>query len=371
MSNDDPTLNIRHLDRRGFLAATVAAGIGAQSLASEGGPVATQSRGLPVREFGKTGRRLPILGFGGSAMVEKWKASYGPQLPREERVAMVRHAFQSGIRYFDTSPNYGESEGILGEALHDVRSQVYLATKVGVPPGDNAILQRGQVRASLEASLQRLQTDQVDGVQIHGPVFEYLGIERAREIYEELVKLREEKLFRYLGVTAHNAFEAMYTLIDSGLADQALIGYGYFPKGMDTILSHANLAWRERCLSRARELGMGVVAMKVLGSFVFGHRAAEIVPGFTPDKLARLRRAAVRWVLQDERVTLLVIGMTRPSDIDQNMETFRGDLTFREEDRALLAEFSAEAFRSPIVRRMLDRPAPVGVPTPEATNRKP
>jgi len=109
------------------------------------------------------------------------------------------------------------------------------------------------------------------------------------------------------------------------------------------------------------------VAMKVLGSFVFGHRAAEIVPGFTPDKLACLRRAAVRWVLQDERVTLLVIGMTRPSDIDQNLETFRGDLTFREEDRALLAEFSAEAFRSPIVRRMLDRPAQGGIPTSEST----
>ena len=244
---------------------------------------------------------------------------------------------------------------------------MYLATKVGVPPADNAILEREQVRASLEGSLQRLRTDQVDCVQIHGPVFEYLGVERAKEIYEELVKLREEKLFRYLGVTGHNAYEAMYALIDSGLADQALIGYGYFPKGMDTILSHANLAWRERCLSRARELGMGVVAMKVLGSFVFGYRAAEIVPGFTPEKLARLRQAALRWVVQDERVTLLLIGITRPSDIDQNVETFRGDLTFREEDRTLLAEFSAEAFRSPIVRRMADRPAQAGVPTPEST----
>jgi aryl-alcohol dehydrogenase-like predicted oxidoreductase len=373
MCNSNPPMIIRPLDRRNFLAATVAAGIGgARSLvAAEGGPVATPSRGLPVREFGKTGVRLPILGFGGSAMVEKWKASYGPQLPRDQRVAMVRHAFDSGIRYFDTSPNYGESEAILGEALHDVRDQVYLATKVGVPPSDNAILDRSQVRASLEASLERLRTDRVECVQIHGPVFEYLGVERAREIYEELVKLREEKLFRYLGVTAHNAFEAMYTLIDSGLADQALIGYGYFPKGMDTILSHANLAWRERCLSRARELGMGVVAMKVLGSFVFGCRAAEIVPSFTPEKLARLRRAALRWVLQDERVTLLVIGVTRPSDIDRNVETLRGDLAFRDEDRTLLAEFSAEAYRSPIIRRMADQPAPVGVLTPESTNRKP
>jgi hypothetical protein len=59
--------------------------------------------------------------------------------------------------------------------------------------------------------------------------------------------------------------------------------------------------------------------------------------------------------------------MTRPSDIDQNTETFRGDLTFREEDRTLLAEFTAEAFQSPIVRQVVDRPAPVGVPTAEST----
>ncbi len=76
----------------------------------------------------------------------------------------------------------------------------------------------------------------------------------------------------------------MYRLVDSGRFDQLLIAYGYFPKGMNTILSATNLKWRERCLSRAHELGMGVVAMKVLSSFVFGYRATEIVPGFTAER---------------------------------------------------------------------------------------
>jgi aryl-alcohol dehydrogenase-like predicted oxidoreductase len=265
---------------------------------------------------------------------------------------MVRHAFDSGIRYFDTAPNYTESESIIGAALHDVRSQVYQATKVGVPPSDDRILVRDQVRESVENSLKRLQSDAVDCIQVHGPVFEYRGSQRASELYEELAKLRDEKLCRWIGLTGHNAFETMFGLIDTGLYDQLLVAYGYFPKGMDMILSPANLAWRERCLDRARALGMGVVAMKVMGSFLFGYRASAVVPGFPPEKLAQLRAAALRWALHDGRVTLPVVGVSRPEDIDQNIVTLSGDLTLRDDDRKVLSEFSTQAFQSPIVQKM-------------------
>ena len=120
--------------RRRFLAAGLAAGFGPivvrggeaapgrDDPAVANGDVAAPATGVvPVRRFGKTGLTLPILAFGGSAMVDKWQVTYGPQLPFGRRVAMVRHAFDSGDRYFDTPPNYGESEAILGEALRDVR----------------------------------------------------------------------------------------------------------------------------------------------------------------------------------------------------------------------------------------------------------
>ena len=204
----------------------------------------------------------------------------------------------------------------------------------------------------MEHSLKRLQTDAVDCIQVHGPVFEYCGFQRARELCEELVKLREEKLCRWIGLTGHNAFETMFRLIDTGLYDQLLIAYGYFPKGMDTLLSPANLAWRERCLDRAHELGMGVVAMKVMGSFLFGHRAQEVVPGFPPEKLLGLRAAALRWVLSDDRITLAVIGVSRPEDIDRNIAIVSGDLRLGDDDRKVLSEFSTQAFQSPIVRGM-------------------
>lgn len=361
MGHNDRYTDNQHLGRRAFLATGLGAGLGALALPPAGqasdrtstsNSAATPPAALPVRPFGKTGLKLPILAFGGSAMVTRWEPTYGPQLAFDQRVAMVRHAFDAGIRYFDTSPNYTESEAIIGEALHDVRGQIYLATKVGVPTTDDNILTRGQVRESVEGSLKRLKTDSVDCIQLHGPVFEYSGYKRAMELYEELARLRDEKLCRSIGLTGHNTFETMHRLIDSDLFDQLLIAYGYFPKGMDLILSPASLTWRERCLDRAHALGMGVVAMKVMGSFLFGARASAIVPGFPPEKLPRLREAALRWSLHDPRITLAVVGVSRPEDIDQNIATLSRPLDLTDDDRALLSEFSSQAFQSPIVRQL-------------------
>lgn len=352
MDDSSRTPGAGGLDRRGFLTAGLTAGLGAIALERGAPAVATPAPKIPMRTLGKTGRPWPVLAFGGSAMVTRWQATYGPQLSFDRRVEMVRHAFDAGIRYFDTSPNYTESESIVGAGLRGLHKLVYLATKVGVPPSDDTILVRGQVRRSVEDSLERLGVDAVDCIQVHGPVFEYCGAQRARELTDELVKLRDEKLCRWIGLTGHTAFEPMFRLIDSGRYDQLLVAYGYFPKGMDTILSPASLAWRERCLDRARALGMGVVAMKVMGSFLFGHQATAVAPGFPAEKLDRLRAAALRWTLHDPRVDLAVIGVSRPADVDQNVATVSGDLTLTDDDRKVLSEFTTQAFRSPIVEKM-------------------
>lgn len=332
------------LSRRQFLAAA------AMATAPRKKEIALRDT-IPTQLFGKTGHRLPLLACGGSAMVEKWAPGYGVTMPSfDQRVAMIRHAYEMGVRYFDTSRNYLESESILGAALQDVRQNIYLASKVGVGP--KGIIGPQQVRASLEESLRTLKTDYLDAIQVHGPVFEYLGYDRAIEIYEELVKLREEKLFRFIGLTGHTAFETMYKLIDTGHFDQVLLANGYFPKGMDTILSHANLQWRELCLARARELGMGILAMKVLGSFIFSHNAANLVPDFGEAKLHALRQAALRWALRDKQPPVLLVGVSLASDIDDNIRTLAGDRTFTAEDQKLLAEFSAKALQNKAIQAL-------------------
>src|SRR5688572_17747952 len=110
----EPRLNS---DRRQFLKTGLLAA-GAAAVGPSLGRAAPKAdeiaQTIPARKFGKTGLSLPIFGMGGSAMVRMWIASYGVKLlTTEERVAMVRHAYDRGVRYFDTARVYGESESIM------------------------------------------------------------------------------------------------------------------------------------------------------------------------------------------------------------------------------------------------------------------
>lgn len=338
--------------RREFLKAGLVA-VGAAALGSAparaDGPVKTArtaGTAIPTKAFGKTGVVLPILGMGGSAMVKRFIADYGVELiPEDERVAMVRRAFDAGIRYFDTARVYGESESIMGRGLKGVRDQVFIATKV-------AETDPARVRKSLETSLNQLGTDRVELVQIHSPAIERIGFAGGMKLHAELVKLRDQKMLRYIGVTTHVAFETVYQMISTGGFDQVLLAYGYFRKGMDTLLSHRNLEFRELCLAKAGELNMAIVAMKVMGANILGHNAKNLVPKHEETALANLPAAAIRWVLQDERISMLNIGVSLPGDIDKNVAILKGDPRFTGADRQLLADFAGKAYEAERVKKM-------------------
>ncbi len=338
--------------KTGLLAAGTAALVPAlresASASDRGSPSSgsTAAGTIPTRKFGKTGHTLPVLGMGGSAMVQRFIAAYGVKLIGfDERVAMVRHAFDQGIRYFDTARVYGESESIVGKGLKGVREQCFVVTKVAVSKPD-------QVRASLETSLKQLGLDYVDTAQIHSPAIELVGFKGAMKIHEELLKLRDQKMCRFIGLTTHVAFETVHQMISTGGFDQVLLAYGYFRKGMDTLLSNRNLEFREMCLAKAHDLKMGIVAMKVMGANVLGHNSKNLVPGYDQAALEKLPGAAIRWVLRDERVCVLNIGVSLPSDIDKNVAVLKGDPRFTSEDRQVLAAFTGQAYESDAIKTL-------------------
>jgi aryl-alcohol dehydrogenase-like predicted oxidoreductase len=300
-----------------------------------------------VRKFGKTGYSFPVLGHGGSAMMEREYSYYGLNDPpsREDRVKMVRDAYDKGVRYFDTARIYAESETLMGEGLKDVRDSVFIASKVMVD--DPA-----KVRASVEKSLEELQTDHVDLMQIHGPMIEGLDMPVLMKEYEELVKLRDEGLIRFIGITGHNAFHKMYELIDTKGFDSVLIEYGYFRKGYNTRHSEVQVEWRQNCVAKAHELEMGIVAMKVLGAWIFNHNAKNVVPEYDVAAVKQLPGAAIRWVLSDPRISVLNIGVSYPTDIDENIKIVTGDTELTMADRQLLADFSAKAYQTDRVKAL-------------------
>ncbi len=341
-------------DRRDFLkkGALMAAGTGllgtgvAAAAPAEKPRVDTSPAGIPLRTFGKTGLKLPVLGMGGSAYVQMFSASYGvPLLPLDVRVAMVRHGYDLGIRYFDTARVYGESEQIVGRALKGVRENCYVATKCHMAD-------YRRVRESVETSLKQLDMDYVDCVQVHSPAIEAVGFDGAMKIHAELEKLRDEKLLRYIGLTTHVAFETVHKMIETDGFDQVLLAYGYVRRGMSTVLSNTNVEFRNLCMNSASERGMAIVAMKIMGANMLNHNSSKMVPGFGEKRLARLPGAAIRWVLQDGRVSMLNVGVSMPSDVDQNVATVRGDTTLTAADRRLLGQYASRLYETEEVKAM-------------------
>jgi predicted aldo/keto reductase-like oxidoreductase len=336
------------LGRREFLkkatqsAATVAfiQGVAPATVVAEARGDAPDT--IPTRTLGKTGLKLPILGYGGAALPTKW---LNP-LSREDRVALVQYAYDRGIRYFDTSPVYMESEAILGEALKDRRRQVCLVTKVESTRPE-------EVRRLVESSLKALQTDYLDILLIHGtPGLQQMTVEQAMKVHAELVKLREERITRFIGLSAHGYFDKALALISSGGFDQCMLSYGYIPRGYDQIWTARMTTLRDACLARAHELGMGIVAMKVIGAGMLGAWSGYLVPGVDKKRLKELPGAAIRHVLQDERISVLNIGMRLKEEVDANLKILSGGVAYTTADRALLAEFSARLYETDAIKRL-------------------
>ena len=112
------------LDRREFLRRSAAAGVALSLPALAGAAAAEPPRVRRRVVLGRTGLSVPDIGFG----IE-------PALDGDE--ALVRHALERGIDYFDTAESYtgGASEETLGRALRGVREQVTIASKVSCGDG--------------------------------------------------------------------------------------------------------------------------------------------------------------------------------------------------------------------------------------------
>jgi predicted aldo/keto reductase-like oxidoreductase len=179
-----------------------------------------------------------------------------------------------------------------------------------------------------------------------------MSVEQAMKIHGELVKLRDERIVRFIGFSAHSYFDKALALIVSGGFDLCMLSYGYIPRGYNQVFSARMTELRNACVAKAHEVGMGIVAMKVVGAGMLGAWSGYVVPGFDQERLKRLPAAAIRHVMQDERVHLLAIGMRLKEEVEANLKTLSSDVTYTLEDRALLAEFTAKVYDSDAMKQL-------------------
>src|SRR2546430_13849388 len=124
---------------------------------------------MEYRPFGQTDLQVSAMGFG------CWEigGTYGTIDEAQFHLA-VQHAIDAGVNCFDTAEAYGmgASEQALARALGTRRQEVYVVTKFGVgytEAPNRRDSSRQRVMASIEKSLQHLQTDYVDVYLVHWP----------------------------------------------------------------------------------------------------------------------------------------------------------------------------------------------------------
>jgi aryl-alcohol dehydrogenase-like predicted oxidoreductase len=299
----DPTGSASRCGRRDFLQAGAMATASALGLASGSGPapLAAQSTpaALPTRKLGATGADVTILNLG------TWMS---PALGR-----LLRFAYASGVRCFDTAESYGSEPGIATwlQQVPQVRSQIFLVTKDHPNTPDELI-------AVLDQRLAVLQVDYVDLFLIHalGPDYGSQALEwpRSRELRSTVEAIKQSGKARFVGFSTHDARRADYleAAADGGFIDAIMLQYNpWIDKG----------AALNRALDACCDRGIGLISMKQVaghsGSLLqeFEQQAPDLAArGLTP------YQALLQAIWSDERIASCCVSMRNLDQIRENSQ---------------------------------------------------
>jgi aryl-alcohol dehydrogenase-like predicted oxidoreductase len=253
-----------------------------------------------------------------------------------ESISTILAAVDHGINMIDTAPAYGfgRSETIVGKAIveSDLRSQVLIATKVGLGWGDGGVFRdatRARILREIEDSLRRLQTDYIDIYQVHWPD-PLVAIEETADAMHNLFqrgKIRAigvsnfsvEQMQRFRRVAPIHVLQSPYNLFEREIEDEILpycrqnniatFGYGALCRGLlsgrmrrDTVFEGDDLR-RVDPKFRGARFDQYLAAVQRLDQFAqrrFGKRVIHL---------------AARWVL-DQGVTTALWGARHPGQLE-------------------------------------------------------
>jgi aryl-alcohol dehydrogenase-like predicted oxidoreductase len=291
---------------------------------------------LPQRQFGRSKERVTTLGLGGGCLNRR---SY------DDGVATVRRAVEIGINYIDTSPHYcgNESQSIIGDALRGQRAPVLVATKLGHFQDAESYRSPATLRAQLEDNLRRLGRKSVDVLQVHEADWacwwhagaspgELVCPKQLRNIddapiLQVLRAAKDEGFSRYIGITGNNA-ECVAHVLAQAEIDAVLVAWNYD-------LLHRGA--RRLALPLAQRKGVAFIAAAVLHGGLLTDPPTDSHAASSPmfqERLERLRvlqkasgialsELAVRYLLGDPRISVILVGASTPDEIEQAARAIR------------------------------------------------
>ena len=297
---------------------------------------------MEYRRLGSSGMYVSEISYG------NW-ITHGSQVEEDAAISCVKTALDLGITTFDTADVYAgtRAETVLGKALKGVRRESYeLFTKVYWPTwaGKNDRgLSRKHIMESVHASLKRLNTDHVDLYQFHRFDFE-TPLEESLQAFEDLV--RSGKV-NYIGFSEWDASQ-----IESALTIQKERGWTRFVSSQPQYSALWRVIEAEVVPLSQRE-GIGQIVWSPIAQGVLtgkylpgkkppaGSRATDKKSGagmisrwMSDDVLTAvqnlapiadevgltLSQLALAWALQNQNVSSVIMGATKPAQVKENVK---------------------------------------------------
>jgi len=228
----------------------------------------------------------------------------------------LNKALDLGISYIDTAYSYGNgaSEKRVGQVMKTRRKGVFLTTKVSQRNGDEAM-------HVIEGSLKRLQVDQLDLIHIHALMGkdDLARIEARDGVLSALLKLRDQKVTRFVGITCHNDPVVLKTALERHDFDCVQMALNAARVGMSNSVTGS---FESIALPVANARNLGVIAMKI----------------FAQDKL--VGQAPAGKLLQYSLslpVAAAVVGMPKLEHIEANVQVAKN---FKPMPRAEMKDLS-------------------------------
>jgi len=250
---------------------------------------------LLYKTYGKTGKKVSAVGFGGMR--------FDTSRPLEENAELLHYANSKGINYFDTAPGYcnDQSQKIFGIALKDMPGDYYVSTK-GMPQNCDTI---AKTREAVMKSLDILGVPKINFYHVwclRKMEHYHLAMKPGGQ-YEGLLRCKEEGLIDHIVFSSHQPGKEIKQILDEGHFEGVLMG-----------INILNFPYRWDGVEAGEEHGCGVAAMNPLGGGMIPENAGSL--GFLASEGESPVEAALRFVVSCPQISICLNGFTRREHID-------------------------------------------------------
>jgi aryl-alcohol dehydrogenase-like predicted oxidoreductase len=218
----------------------------------------------------------------------------------EEAEQVLKTLLEYGVNHIDTAPRYGDAEICVGKWMKRYRDRFFLATKVDQSSYKEA-------KEQLHRSLDRLQTDHVDLLQVHNltdVVFRELAM-GPEGTFELLREAKEEGLTRFIGITGHGAQAPLMHMqsLERFRADSVLLPCNYLM--MQIPQYRENFAQLVSC---CKDKGIAVQTIKAAARGLWGDKSRNHITWYEPLSDQNSINNAVHWVMGHNDTFLITTG---------------------------------------------------------------